>query len=115
MSDYTFESPLKHAPKIFTATCQIDWAKPVDKVYNLIRGLSPYPAAFTFLDGKKLKIFKAEKTQDTTTTAPGKFESDKKNFLRFACADGYISIKELQLEGKKKMTVADFLRGYRWL
>ncbi len=115
ISDYTFDKALQHAPKIFTSTCQIDWTKPVDEVYNLVRGLSPYPAAFTFLEGKKLKIFKAEKTYITTTIAPGEFETDKKNFLRFACADSYISIKEMQLEGKKKMTVADFLRGYRWL
>jgi len=115
ISEYTFEKALKHAPKIFTETCEIDWAKPVDEVYNLIRGLSPYPTAFTFLDGKKLKIFKANKTQVTTTTEPGKFKTDKKNFLEFACVDGYISVKELQLEGKKKMTVTDFLRGYRWL
>jgi len=110
----TFEKALQHAPKIFTETCEIDWAKPVDEVYNLIRGLSPYPTAFTFLEGKKLKIFKVGKTHRATTTTPGKFETDKKDFLEFACANGYISIKELQLEGKKKMTVADFLRGYRW-
>ena len=115
ITNYTYEKALQHAPKIFTETCEIDWAKPVDEVYNLIRGLSPYPTAFTFLEGKKLKIFKVDKTQVTTTATPGKYETDKKNFLEFACANGYISIKELQLEGKKKMTVTDFLRGYRWL
>ena len=114
ITNYTTEKALQHAPKIFTETCEIDWAKPVDEVYNLIRGLSPYPTAFTFLEGKKLKIFKVDKTQVTTTATPGKYETDKKNFLEFACANGYISIKELQLEGKKKMTVTDFLRGYRW-
>ena len=114
ITNYTYEKALQHAPKIFTETCEIDWAKPVDEVYNLIRGLSPYPTAFTFLEGKKLKIFKVDKTQVTTTATPGKYETDKKNFLEFACANGYISIKELQLEGKKKMTVTDFLRGYRW-
>jgi methionyl-tRNA formyltransferase len=105
---------LKHAPKIFTETCLINWAKPVDNVYNLIRGLSPYPAAFTFLGGKKLKIYKADKINKTPVIAAGEFETDEKTFLQFACTDGYISIKELQLEGKKKMMISEFLRGYRW-
>lgn len=110
----TDDGPLLHASKIFTSTCEIDWNKTVEEVYNLIRGLSPYPAAFTFLDGKKLKIFSAEKENSTPQT-PGVFETDKKTFLKFACADGYISVKEIQLEGKKKMTIEDFLRGYRFL
>lgn len=105
---------LKHAPKIFTETCQIDWAKPCLEVYNLIRGLSPYPAAFTFLDNKKLKIFKAEQIEAKPAIALGEFETDKKTFLQFACKDGFIAIKELQLEGKKRMLIEDFLRGYRW-
>lgn len=106
---------LKHAPKIFTETCKIDWTKPVDEVYNLIRGLSPYPAAFTFLEGKKLKIYKVDKIYKIPAVATGEFETDKKTFLQFACNDGYISIKELQLEGKKKMKIDNFLRGYRWM
>ncbi|MEO6732037.1 MAG: methionyl-tRNA formyltransferase [Ferruginibacter sp.] len=105
---------LKHAPKIFTETCRIDWAKSMDDVYNLIRGLSPYPAAFSFLDGKKIKIYKAEKVNALPSAAAGEIETDKKTFLMFACNNGFISIKELQLEGKKKMLTEDFLRGYRW-
>lgn len=104
----------KHAPKIFTATCLIDWSKTVDQVYNLIRGLAPFPTAFTFLEGKKLKLFKAEKVHTTPKVAPGGFETDHKTYLQFACADGYISATEIQLEGKKKLPVADFLRGYRF-
>ena len=106
--------PLKHAPKIFTETCTINWDKPVGEVYNLIRGLSPYPAAFTFLSNKKLKVYKVEKVYREPIVAAGTFETDKKTFLQFACSDGFISIKELQLEGKKKMNIADFLRGYKW-
>ena len=106
---------LKHAPKIFTETCQVNWNKPVDEVYNLVKGLSPYPAAFTFLEGKKLKIYKSEKVLKTPTLAPGAYETDQKTFLQFACLDGHLSIEELQLEGKKKMGIADFLRGYRWV
>ena len=107
-------SILHHAPKIFTETCKIDWNKPVDEVYNLIRGLAPYPAAFSFLQEKKLKIYKAEKIQETPVNSPGSFKTDSKTFLYFACSNGYISILELQLEGKKKMSIADFLRGYRF-
>jgi methionyl-tRNA formyltransferase len=110
----THHSPLKHAPKIFTETCKIDWTKTVDEVYNLIRGLAPYPAAFTFLHDKKLKIYKAEKKLQSPSIAPGCFTTDGKLFLDFACSDGYISIVELQLEGKKKMKIDDFLRGYRF-
>ena len=105
---------LKHAPKIFTETCAIDWNKPVDEVYNLIRGLAPYPTAFTFLHDKKLKIYKAEKVKKAPVIQPGNFETDNKTSLLFACSNGYISILELQLEGKKKMAIADFLRGYRF-
>jgi methionyl-tRNA formyltransferase len=105
---------LNHAPKIFTETCKIDWNKPVDEVYNLIRGLAPYPAAFTFLQEKKLKIYKAEKIHESSKDMPGSFITDSKSFLHFTCNDGFVSITELQLEGKKKMNIADFLRGYRF-
>jgi len=110
----THQSPLKHAPKITTQTCQIDWQKSADDIHNLIRGLSPYPAAFTELGDKTLKIFKGEKEHAPPTSRPGKWETDRKSYLKFACKDGYIHVKELQLEGKKRMTVEDFLRGYRF-
>ena len=105
---------LKHAPKIFTETCRIDFSKTVNEVHNLIRGLSPFPGAFTSLDSKTLKIFRTEKQPGTTGSASGSFETDKKQFLKFACADGYVLVKELQLEGKKRMAVEDFLRGYHF-
>lgn len=104
---------LRHAPKISVETCEIKWGENTNDIYNLIRGLSPYPAAFTFLKGKKLKIFSVVKERATITNLPGEIESDNKSFLKFACKDGYISIKELQLEGKKRMNVEDFLRGWR--
>lgn len=104
---------LKHAPKIFTDTCRINWNKPVDEVYNLIRGLAPYPTAFTQLDGKTLKIFKACKEKTKPSIAAGETQTDNKNYLRFACIDGYISLDEIQLEGKRRMNIADFLRGYK--
>ncbi len=105
---------LKHAPKIFTDTCKIDWNKSVHEIYNLIRGLSPYPGAFTLLDKRILKIFKAKKELIIPSIETGNFETDKKTFLKFAATNGYIYITELQLEGKKKMTIEDFLKGYRF-
>jgi methionyl-tRNA formyltransferase len=106
-------STIKHAPKLFTETCKIDWNQPVAAIHNLIRGLSPYPAAFTQLNDKTLKIYKATKEEAVNVPAPGTVDSDKKTYLKFACADGYIHVTELQLEGKKKMGVEEFLRGYR--
>lgn len=107
-------STLRHAPKIFTDTCKIDFNKPVAAVHNLVRGLSPFPGAFTQLNGKMCKIYRSEKLTGTVNAAPGSYETDGKTFLQFACADGYLVVKELQLEGKKKMLIADFLRGYRF-
>lgn len=105
---------LKHAPKISTETCQIDWTKNVVEVYNLIRGLSPHPTAFTQLEGKKLKLFSVAKEMQKPAEAPGAFVTDKKAVLKFACPDGYIVVNELQLEGKKRLPITDFLRGYRF-
>ena len=106
-------SELKHAPKIFTETCQIHWNEPVEKVHNLVRGLSPFPGALTVLDGKVLKVYRSKKETVSQSDTPGKVLSDGKTFLKFACADGYIHILDLQMEGKKRMLVEDFLRGYR--
>jgi methionyl-tRNA formyltransferase len=107
-------TPLKHAPKIFTETCKIDWNHSVIAIYNLIRGLSPYPAAFTYLNDKMLKIYKAKKELHNAPKSAGSFETDHKTYLKFAGSDGYIYVTELQLEGKKKMGIEEFLRGYRF-
>ncbi|WP_394678273.1 methionyl-tRNA formyltransferase [uncultured Sphingobacterium sp.] len=106
--------PLKHAPKIFKEDCKINWDQPTAQVYNFIRGLSPYPAAFTLLNDKVLKIYSTEKELVNTATIPGTIETDKKSFLKIAAQDGYIVISDLQLEGKKRMNVLDFLKGYRF-
>ncbi len=105
---------LKPAPKIFTETCQIDFSKDVETVYDHVRGLSPYPTAYTFLDQKQLKIYRAAKNTESPVSAPGEFETDGRNFLKVACRNGYLQLLELQMEGKKRMTVEDFLRGYRF-
>lgn len=105
---------VKHAPKIFTETCKIDWNNSASAIFNLIRGLSPYPGAFTYLDGKMLKVYKAKKETVAHKEAIGSYKTDGKNFLKFACIDGFIAVTDIQLEGKKRMLVEDFLRGYRF-
>ena len=107
------QTMLKPAPKIFTADCKIDWSKTADEIFNLIRGLSPFPGAFTELGDKTIKIFRAEKEHIIPTTKIGRWESNKSTYLKFACRDGYIHLKDVQLEGKKRMNIEDFLRGYR--
>lgn len=104
---------LKSAPKIFKEDCLIKWDQPVDQVFNFIRGLSPYPTSFTRLDGKILKIFSVLVERAVPHEKPGTFLTDNKTFLKFACSDGFISVLELQLEGKKRMKVDEFLRGVR--
>lgn len=104
---------LKHAPKIFKEDMQINWDKPVRSVWNHIRGLSPYPAAFTQIAGKNFKVYAAHFDLTATNVAPGTIETDQKQYLRIAAADGWIYIDELQQEGKKRMDIASFLRGFR--
>ncbi|MBP6625646.1 MAG: methionyl-tRNA formyltransferase [Chitinophagaceae bacterium] len=102
---------IQHAPKIFTETCQINWKKPAKEIQQLIRGLSPYPAAFTFLLNKKMKIFSAEIIEPTENKSTGEYATDNKTYLHMYTIDGAISILELQPEGKTRMTVQDYLRG----
>ncbi|HSI91252.1 MAG TPA: methionyl-tRNA formyltransferase [Adhaeribacter sp.] len=105
--------PLKPARKIFKDTCQIHWDKPATEIHNLVRGLSPYPAAWTIFNGKSFKIFKTEVLADKNYEAePGTIFTDQKTFLHVQTSEGVISIPDLQMEGKKRMTVADLLRGY---
>jgi methionyl-tRNA formyltransferase len=104
-----------HAPKIFTSVCEIGFSQPVEKINNLVRGLAPHPAAFTKLNGKVFKIFKAE--VEKTTISPeyyGKAFTDGKTYLKFGAYGGYLVAHEIQLEGKKRMTAQEFLRGYRF-
>lgn len=104
---------VKHAPKIFTETCRINWSNSATDIHNLVRGLSPYPGAFTMLHGKTLKIFRCKAVLTPHHHTPGSVHSDGKTYLHFACSDGYVACTEIQLEGKKRMMTEDFLRGYR--
>ncbi len=104
---------LKAAPKIHKEDCRINWDRSVQEVYNLIRGLSPYPTAFTLLDNKILKIYKAKPEFTQVNEIPGTPLSDGKTYLKFACKNGYIHIQDLQIQDKKRMGISDFLRGFR--
>lgn len=104
------ENPIKHAPKIFKETCEINWDQPTQQIINLVRGLSPYPAAWTTINDKTFKIYKAAPVDEKINSA-NTYHTDQKNFLYFKSADGWVSIEELQPEGKKRMTTKDFFRG----
>lgn len=106
-------SALKTAPKIFKETCMIQWDRPTEQVYNQIRGLSPYPAAWTMFHNKVLKIYETEKAE-ATDCAAGEYSTDGKTYLSFATQDGSLRINSLQIEGKKRMLIDEFLRGYRF-
>ena len=108
---------LRPAPKIFKETCRIDWNAGVKKVYDFVRGLSPYPAAWTELhQGDSapvmLKIYETEKIFCDHDCKPGTIVTDNKTYLHVASTDGYVNVLSLQLAGKKRMPVADFLRGF---
>jgi methionyl-tRNA formyltransferase len=104
---------LKHAPKIFKEDCKIDWNNSAQTIHNLIRGLSPYPTAFTLINEKNLKVFKAEIEDKEPGIAAGGFLTDGKTYLKFAAKDGFIKLLDIQYEGKKRMLIEDFLRGMR--
>lgn len=102
---------IHHAPKIFKKTCEISWADSAKNIHNLVRGLSPYPAAWTTLQGKICKIYLTEPIASLDKKSPGEFETDNKTYLHFQTGNGGLSIKELQIQGKKRMKVDEFLRG----
>ena len=109
---------LRPAPKIFKETCRIDWKQPVKKVYDHIRGLSPYPSAWTELitpEGETIvaKIFEVEKLTASHQLPAGTIQTDGKTFIHVAVPDGYISVKALQLPAKKRLKTEEFLRGFR--
>lgn len=116
---------LKPAPKIFREDCRINWQKSSLEIYNFIRGLSPYPAAFTQIriSQKKVSVVKIynssilpclEYQDNLSERTPGSIITDNKSYLNIQCSDGIISIKELQLEGKRKLPVAEFLKGFKF-
>jgi len=110
---------VKHAPKIFKDDCEIHWTDEAEKTRNLIRGLSPYPTAWSTMVNKTtekefpVKIFFAQKVKEAGPGNPGTIKTDGKTYLNVACKNGWLSITDLQLAGKKRMKVDDFLRGFQ--
>ena len=109
---------LRPAPKIFKDPCRIDWNQPVKRIYDFIRGLSPYPAAWSELvqpDGETvvMKIFETEKIIQSHQLTPGTLLTDGKTYIHVAAADGIIGIRALQLPGKKRLKTDELLRGFR--
>lgn len=109
---------IKAAPKIFKDDCRIDWTRDSESVRNLIRGLSPYPAAWTELTNPEkdeiitAKIYAVSCDNSNLPTAPGTIQSDGKKYLKIACPDGWLSVTDIQLSGKKRMKIDELLRGF---
>lgn len=103
---------LPKAPKIFKETCEIDWTKSAEEIYNFIRGLSPYPTAWTRVKDVVYKIYKASFEVVNQHNPPAYIETDNKNYIKIACKDGWVILEEIQMEGRKKMNDKEFLNGY---
>ena len=113
----TADTEIRHAPKIFKDTCRLAFDLPVKRAFDFVRGMSPYPAAWTELveeNGKRtmLKIYATTREETSVAEAPGTVLTDGKTYFKIAFPDGYLALTQLQLAGKKRMTVSDFLRGY---
>ena len=110
---------IKQAPKIFKEDCRIDWTRDTESVRNLIRGLSPNPTAWTELIHPEkaeiltAKIYAASHDNSSLPAAPGTIQTDGKKYLKIACPDGWLSITEIQLSGKKQMKIDELLRGFQ--
>ena len=107
------DAKASRAPKIYPADCHIDWNKNTGEVYNFIRGLSPYPGAWSLLEGKKIKILRAAKEKTAHSYSPGQILTDNKRYCKVTTKDGLIDIKEIKAEGKKQMDIKSFLNGYK--
>jgi len=112
LTEQDFSENLKHAPKIFKEDCKIDWSQSVEHIYNLIRGLSPYPAAFCLYKQDTFKIYTATKTKENHTLKPSTILIEK-NIMKIACDGGFVLPTEVQLQGKKRMDIKSFLIGFR--
>lgn len=102
---------LKNAPKIFKETCEINFHQSAEDVFNFVRGMNPFPTAWARYNGQVYKIHKVVPVHNGSQYQPGEWHTDGKNFLHIGTTDGYVVVEELQAEGKKRMEIADFLRG----
>lgn len=108
------QGELKVAPKIFRENCEIDWSQSTDQIMNFIRGMAPYPGAWTKFDGKVIKIFQVKEADKFPAGEPGKLSTDNKSYMYINTADGAVEVLELQMEGKKSMTTEELLRGFNF-
>ena len=108
------ETTLKHAQKLFKENLQLDFNNSAAALVNFIRGLAPFPTAYTYLEQKQLKVFQSHSVNELPSVAIGTLQTDAKSYIRFACKDAWLYIDELQLEGKKRMETVAFLRGFRF-
>jgi methionyl-tRNA formyltransferase len=117
-SELDNKKAIKHAPKIFKDDCRINWLQDTEQVRNHIRGLSPYPAAWTELSqpgteqNTPVKIFYAKTVNNQKSGVPGTIKTDGKTFLHVACQNGWLAVTDIQLAGKKRLAIANFLRGF---
>jgi methionyl-tRNA formyltransferase len=107
------EGDYPRAPKIFREDCQINWEQPAGVVRNFIRGLSPYPGAYTDFAGKQLKVFRCIIEPATDEVPPGQMQTDYSSYIKYRATDGWVSVTDIQWHGKKRMETSTFLRGYR--
>ena len=107
------ESQVSKAPKIFHETCEIDFNKSSDEIYNFVRGLCPYPGAWMTLDGLEMKVFDIEISFEDNIAIAGTIITDDKRYIKIAASDGYIILNDVKLQGKKRMDVKSFLNGYK--
>ena len=109
------EADIKPAPKIFKETCELHFDRSVTYVHNLVRGLSPYPAAWCALaDGRVIKVYRTAVEKRAVSEPAGTLLTDNKSYLKFACTDGYLNVLELQMPGKRRMGIEELLRGTKF-
>ncbi|MCZ6521559.1 MAG: methionyl-tRNA formyltransferase, partial [Bacteroidetes bacterium] len=102
------------APKIYKEDCEINWNQSSKAIHNFVRGLSPFPGARTKIDGKIIKIYKTNVVNDSDSDLdPGSYQTNNQDCLKFKTSDGFVSIEDVQLEGKKRMKINEFLRGHK--
>ncbi len=105
-------SKLSHAPKIFHKDCKIDFSKSCEEVHDFVRGMNPFPTAWTIIDGEKLKVFKTVFEIASHKAEPGTIISDGKKYMKIAANNGYLHIVDLQMTKRKRMNITSFLNGY---
>lgn len=108
------ETEVTNAPKLFKNNTIINWEQPCKQIHNFVRGLDPYPSAYTYIGSKFLKVFNTHYVLDSHNQPIGLLDTDNRSFLRFSCIDGWIYLDNVQLEGKKRMNIKDFLNGNRF-